>query len=1157
MAKLKLRFEWLLVVLAVLILAGTSAQAKTDSFFVAIGPNNEFLDGGGSGYGDAKWHFYRNNAWWSQWFYSGAYDPSRKQLIDVSLTVEPLEADQPCLVQIAYNWTTSAWSQLGRNRPPLLADVKTAADEAKFIQRRIFFSSQLESGSEPITVKKHLEIPYYNPQWVSINVRGRNFVLLDGSIDHRCAAKDSGAIAAASEQQASSTTGACCLPDGSCLDTDERTCLAEDGTFMGAHTNCRTTDCTQPPPQTEACCWPDGSCDDIDLDECSAERGEPQGPGTTCATVSCPQPETEACCFDDGSCDDLTEQECLDRGGTPQGPRATCATTNCPQPLTEACCWPDGSCDDIDLDECSAERGEPQGPGTTCATVSCPQPPTEACCFDDGSCADLTEQDCLDWGHQPMGYGTTCATITCPQPAATGACCRYVNSVFCVWECHNGYTAEQCSGLECGEERIFLGYGSTCAEFTCSSTPLEACCLADGSCQALTPQQCLDSGGTPQGPATACQTTLCPQPPPETQACCLLGVGCLDLPTPECISRVGTPQGPGTKCQTTECPCACCFDNGNCEVLTPTQCVNKGGNPLLWVPCAPDICPQTPPERQACCFDDGSCDDLTEQQCLNSGGTPQGPGTACQTTVCPQPQPETEACCLPDGSCDDLTEQDCLDRGGMPLGPDAGCLGDRNGDGIDDACEQVPPPEPGDYLKWSQPPVEIDPTSEAGIYHGWDEQSIYGSAPILADDWLCGDKRPITDIHWWGSFLGWTRSDQLPPVAPKVFHIGIWTDVPAAGEPFSHPGTLIWENYCENWAWDFAGYDKDPRTPQQPINDACFRFNQVLRAEEWFYQGPTVTGLVGHYRLDEEAGSIAPDSAGQNDGILYGNPVWQPTAGKIGGALDFDGVDDYVDCGNAPIFDITSQITVAAWVNTTTVPADWTGIVTKGHFAWRLSTVLSERRFHFAVTGGPPWYYVNGNTVVGAGEWHHVCGTYDGSAIRIYVDGVEDGSTAYSGAISTNNFNVWIGANAEVPGREFHGSIDDVRLYNQALKQDEIWTLSGGNGNGGGTRIYWLSIAAIYDPAEAAPQYPWGWKNRPHFFNDDAVRIMNPIAPTLGANWLDGEPITFQDVSWDMAFELTTNELEPGSSPVDLNPDGAVNFSEFVVMAGQWLQSSP
>lgn len=56
---------------------------------------------------------------------------------------------------------------------------------------------------------------------------------------------------------------------------------------------------------------------------------------------------------------------------------------------------------------------------------------------------------------------------------------------------------------------------------------------------------------------------------------------------------------------------------------------------------------------------------------------------------------------------------------------------------------------------------------------------------VLADDWFCVDKRPVTDIHWWGSFLGWSQGDR-PPEAPTAFHIGIWTDVREG------PGNNIW-----------------------------------------------------------------------------------------------------------------------------------------------------------------------------------------------------------------------------------------------------------------------------------------------------------------------------------------------------------------------------
>jgi hypothetical protein len=82
--------------------------------------------------------------------------------------------------------------------------------------------------------------------------------------------------------------------------------------------------------------------------------------------------------------------------------------------------------------------------------------------------------------------------------------------------------------------------------------------------------------------------------------------------------------------------------------------------------------------------------------------------------------------------------------------------------------------------------------------------------------------------------------------------------------------------------------------------------------------------------------------------------------------------------------------------------------------------------------------------------------------------------------------------------------------------------------------VYWISISALY----VGPQqpYPWGWKTREHFFNDDAVRIRVPTAPSPGAQFIDGIPIETPDgVSWDMAFVLTT--ISPGPSKWDQWPN--------------------
>ncbi|UCE98636.1 MAG: hypothetical protein JSV82_05450 [Planctomycetota bacterium] len=149
------------------------------------------------------------------------------------------------------------------------------------------------------------------------------------------------------------------------------------------------------------------------------------------------------------------------------------------------------------------------------------------------------------------------------------------------------------------------------------------------------------------------------------------------------------------------------------------------------------------------------------------------------------------------------------------------------------------------FVKWSQRPKVLDPNDDPPVFWGWDEKSDYNSPPILADDWKCTDDRPVTDIHWWGSFIGWNQP-YPPPILPQVFHLGIWTDVPdpnpAEPSVYSHPNEMVWENYCDNWVWNFAGYDWDPHKgdpdpcEHNEYSETCFQFNQLLSEDEWFQQ---------------------------------------------------------------------------------------------------------------------------------------------------------------------------------------------------------------------------------------------------------------------------------------------------------------------------------
>jgi hypothetical protein len=111
---------------------------------------------------------------------------------------------------------------------------------------------------------------------------------------------------------------------------------------------------------------------------------------------------------------------------------------------------------------------------------------------------------------------------------------------------------------------------------------------------------------------------------------------------------------------------------------------------------------------------------------------------------------------------------------------------------------------------------------------------VYGYNQIVADDWMCDEMYPVTDVHWWGSYPGWDEIEP-PPIAPFAFHIGIWTDVPA-GEPpsFSHPGILIWQAFVDRTDLNetYVGCDYYPDMPY----DACFEYEYIIPDSIWFFQ---------------------------------------------------------------------------------------------------------------------------------------------------------------------------------------------------------------------------------------------------------------------------------------------------------------------------------
>jgi len=290
---------------------------------------------------------------------------------------------------------------------------------------------------------------------------------------------------------------------------------------------------------------------------------------------------------------------------------------------------------------------------------------------------------------------------------------------------------------------------------------------------------------------------------------------------------------------------------------------------------------------------------------------------------------------------------------------------------------------------------------------------------------FAGDPR-FVDPGSWGVGMDFTPGDYHLLSDSLCLNAG---DPTYVADPFM---PVIPTEYC---------FGRDPKYIAQSSDTDLDNLPRVVQGR--VDMGPyerQITALIAHWKLDEAEDGIAEDSAGTNDGVLHGNPQWRPSEGRVGGALIFDGEDDYVNCGRDTVFDITTQISVAAWVRINAVNMEWQTVIAKGDSAWRLSTAQDEYRYCFAVTGGPPWNYISGDTVVAASEWHHVCGTYDGEDLRLYIDGAEDpaGPVPEAAGVTTDDYDVLIGENQERPGRYWDGMIDDVRIYNYALNSTEV-----------------------------------------------------------------------------------------------------------------------
>jgi len=170
-----------------------------------------------------------------------------------------------------------------------------------------------------------------------------------------------------------------------------------------------------------------------------------------------------------------------------------------------------------------------------------------------------------------------------------------------------------------------------------------------------------------------------------------------------------------------------------------------------------------------------------------------------------------------------------------------------------------------------------------------------------------------------------------------------------------------------------------------PLGDGIVDVRDLVVLTE--YMEPIDPTLIAHWALDEAEGDIAYDSVAANDAVVIGEAIWQPRGGTIDGALQLDGIDDYVDTPFV-LDPADGKFSVFAWI--------------KGGAPGQV--IISQ-------TGGANWLYADsvegslmteltnsGRSSVGPllsqanitdGEWHRIGFVWDGSYRHLYVDGAE------------------------------------------------------------------------------------------------------------------------------------------------------------------------
>lgn len=198
-------------------------------------------------------------------------------------------------------------------------------------------------------------------------------------------------------------------------------------------------------------------------------------------------------------------------------------------------------------------------------------------------------------------------------------------------------------------------------------------------------------------------------------------------------------------------------------------------------------------------------------------------------------------------------------------------------------------------------------------------------------------------------------------------------------------------------------------------------------------------GLILHFDFKDHDNnnSLVKDLSGnENNGVINGNPKW--VENSLRSAFEFDG-NNFIDCGNKKELNLEDSFTIETFVKAYNIPSSESdaGIIMKGKYIYGITR--DERKDSNGI-----WIYINDNISLRSvdfitGYWQHIIFSYDKNLpdknVKFYINGSLKGTKDYHESLDISTDNLYVGKGRN---QYFHGFIDDIKIYNRALSEEEI-----------------------------------------------------------------------------------------------------------------------